>query len=347
MSLFASVRRISLSSIGPINLSSRAISHCRGFHVSQQHRLAGLDTCYAFTHTALTSLHSFTGLPWSATIPCAAILIRAIVLSPVAISTYRIRERRNLLRPVTLAWLHFIRRKVFKEHSKEGPVACQKVVVKEFGRKKREIEKRNGTQVWKSALPLVQLPVFLVVVETLRKMCGTGVGLLGLFTRSFLKTDQSTLEGQVEDWREPSAGSSEQSIPQAQVDQITAVVPLEQSFATEGAFWFPDLFVPDPLLILPFVLSGSMFLNIYYYSTLSQAGLESKWQRRIENIYKCLALAIGPLTLSVPTGILIYWISSSLCALGNAIALRWYFRPAPLFKPCKPRWKQVKGTQLR
>lgn len=180
----------------------------------------------------------------------------------------------------------------------------------------------------------MQLPVFLVVIETLRKMCGMHGGLLGLFSEWYFKPAEISLEHGIEGWADGPLQPS--TLPFKQADH-SVVIPFEQSLATEGALWFPDLLVPDPLLILPFALSGTMFFNIYYQSTLAKGTTESKWQARIQNILKIVALAVGPLTLNVPSGILLFWISSSLCAVGSNIALEAYLPLAPLFKPPKSR----------
>lgn len=308
----------------------------RIFHSSALRRFLDLESCYAFTHTALTGLHSVTGLSWAATLPCTALIIRVVFLSPISIYTHKIRERRRLLRPLVLAWAHVIARKVLQEHGKEGPIVFRKIAFKESSAKGKEIAKRHGAQMWKLFLPIVQLPLFLVMIETLRKMCGMPGGLLGLFSGWYSKSDEATLKHVVEGL----AGDTMQSytIPFDQADQ-SAVISLEQSFANEGALWFSDLLVPDPLLILPFALSGTMFLNIYYHSIFAKGETQSRWQVRIQNVLMIMALAVGPLTLQIPSGILVYWVSSSLCAVGSTMVLEAYLPRAPTFKPPKSRDK--------
>lgn len=152
-------------------------------------------------------------------------------------------------------------------------------------------------------------------------MCGTEAGLLGLLVKSFSKSGQR--------------------ITPEDLDQV--LVPIEQSFAMEGALWFPNLLLPDPISVLPFVLSGSLLANIFYH--MRQAKSSNIWQRMINNTLITMAFAIGPLTLQVPSAMLIYWISSSSIALGHSIALNWYIPRPPQILPCKPRGnRQVLGT---
>ena len=56
----------------------------------------------------------------------------------------------------------------------------------------------------------------------------------------------------------------------------TTALAIESSLATEGALWFPDLIVADPQMILPFMLSGAILLN------LSNAGGATLWQKRLK-----------------------------------------------------------------
>ena len=204
-----------------------------------------------------------------------------------------------------------------REHKAEGPVACERIVVRKTREKEVEVRKRLGVEYWKSSLTWIQLPVFLVVIETIRKMCGTEHGLLGMIMRAPEKD---------------AVSEGDTGLPN--------VSPyLEQSLATEGILWFPDLLVPDPMLILPFTLSASLFATILFYDRRTKAaGVPlSKWQIRLQRIVKVMALAIGPATLAMPSGMLLYWISSSLCAFGQNVFLEWFIPTKAVIGPCKPK----------
>ena len=77
-------------------------------------------------------------------------------------------------------------------------------------------------------------------METLRQMTGTQDGFFRLAGRSF---------------------KGSQGLELRFVD--TSVVPVEHSLATEGAMWFHNLLLPDPNLILPFVLFGVLFFGAF------------------------------------------------------------------------------------
>lgn len=161
--------------------------------------------------------------------------------------------------------------------------------------------------MWKNNLSFLQFPVWLTAVEAVRKMCGKEVGLLGLMFGT--------------------AGETKE------IQEAMRANGMELSLANEGALWFPDLLVPDPMLVLPFMLSGMMFLNLANTSAKNP----SVAQRRLMNTLKIVALAIGPLTLHIPSAMLVYWISSSSFALGQALILERLMPVKPPVTPCKPR----------
>jgi inner membrane protein COX18 len=191
-----------------------------------------------------------------------------------------------------------------------GPVAAQRTLLKKMRKKRTEIYKRWDCGIWKNYLSWVQFPVWITAVEAVRKMCGIHVGLLGLM----FGTQAETVELQEE----------------------LRTEGMESSLGNEGILWFPDLLVPDPMLVLPFMLSGVMFLNL----ANSSAKNPSVAQRRMMNALKIVALAIGPLTLQMPSAMLVYWISSSSFALGQALILERLMPDKPLVVPLKPRGKE-------
>lgn len=162
---------------------------------------------------------------------------------------------------------------------------------------------------WPALAPLLQLPIFLLVIETIRRMCGQNAGLLG--------------------WLASLSGAASGQGPS---------VPIETSMASEGGLWFPDLLVPDPSLILPATLSMIIFFNASEFGrTSARAGVAPSRAFIIgSRALKLVALAAFPLTLSIPSGILVYWISSALSASLMHLLLR-VMMPLPASPtPCRP-----------
>ena len=301
---------------------SQSSTQQRLFHATPQRHSQWLDQYYSQTHTLLTGLHDFTGLPWVYTLPLAAFLVRGLLFAPLAIYTHKCKERRIALHPLLNTWRHVLERRVFKEHAALGPTVCSKILSSEMILKQKELNLKLGSPSWKLYLPWLQFPAWLVIIETIRKMSGANEGILGLITKPF----------------KPSTDQDRASTLQA-ID--STVVPVENTFSTEGTLWFTDLLVPDPQLIIPFALSGMLFSNVHYQdkSAAMHGNVPTKWSRRLTNTLKILALAVIPLTLQVPSAMLVYWISSSMFALIQNVFIDRFIPHHLRVKPCKPQRK--------
>lgn len=218
-----------------------------------------------------------------------------------------------------------------------GPNVAQNTLLKKIRSKRRELYKRHGCGRWRNYLSLLQIPVFLSVMEALRKMCGSNQGILGML----MGEDKAVGEAV-----EAGVQGADTAIAVAGEEVLTTAmgIPLETSLATEGALWFPNLLLADPHLVLPFVLSGTILLNILGGRTPYAA--MGTWQRRITRSLSLVALCIGPLMLNVPSALLIYWISSSGTAYLQHVLLDKFMPiPKPVL-PCVPKgqWKSGFGS---
>ncbi|KAH8589942.1 60Kd inner membrane protein-domain-containing protein [Bisporella sp. PMI_857] len=270
-------KRVPISPPRPHTIFLQLPSSYRSFHASPRPQF--VESLIPAAHTFFDGIHSATGLPWAYALPLGALVMRTAVVLPFSIYTrLRVKKQRELT-PLLSAWQHQLQKETMREVGHKGPQAAHLELLKKSRNKRIEIYRRWGCQYWKNFLPFIQVPFWLLAMEGIRAMCGAHVGLLGMIFR---------------------------------VENKDAVlVPLEPSLATEGMLWFPNLLLPDPMLILPFVLSGVMFLNI------ARGGLPANatvWQKRLDRTLKVVALAIGPVTLQVPSAMLVYWISSSSIA---------------------------------
>jgi mitochondrial inner membrane protein COX18 len=292
----------------------------RSFHSTPQRRF--IEPVISATHHVLESVHATTLLPWVGVLPLTAFLVRAALIAPITVYTRRAQQRQYALRYVLLAWRSQIRQNILRDMGSTGPKNCEKQIAKAMRSKQAELYKRWNCGRWKTFLPLAQLPVWLVVIETIRRMCGTHRGLLGLiFSRQEIPSSKNPDLGASSEASTTATPGLGDSLGIAETVAYNDRVAIEPSFALEGALWFPDLLVPDPLLILPFILSGSLFMNIYLNTREVQSQDLSVYQRRLKNTLKIFALAVGPMTLQVPSAILVYWISSSFFALGQNVLL--------------------------
>ncbi|EON68836.1 hypothetical protein W97_08094 [Coniosporium apollinis CBS 100218] len=274
-----------------------------------------LDLACALPHAALTALHA-TGLPWVIVLPLSAFLIRGLILVPaLSIPARRATQRWLDIHPLKSAWSNTIRRRVLRDSGDKGPSHVQREANFRAGAKKINLHWQYRAGVYRRLVPtFAQFPVFLCLAETVRRMCGANVGLLGLmFGR---QKEAPTLEG----WQDTTAGQEGAIVAAGQEGAVDAPVQLapwlEPSMANEGALWFQDLTVADPTLTLPFLVSGIMFLNLWRASVQAKGSRrESLPAKTLRRTLLLLTLAIGPLTLNVPAGVMVYWLGSSLCAM--------------------------------
>jgi inner membrane protein COX18 len=292
---------------------------CRAFHASPRPQF--VETVIAPAHALFEGLHSATGLPWAYTIPLAALTVRTILVLPLSIYTRRIIRKQAELAPVIQAWRPRLQKEAKAEAGHLGPVAAHVAMIKKLRQKTVEVYGRWGCQRFKNYLmPLLQLPIFLVAVECLRMMSGYNTGLLSIIATT-LGGDAIALvdtENRLTSWFEPG-------------------------LATGGALWFPDLTKPDPELRLSFIFSGVKLLELIRWRR--EGYIPSDWETRWRRLLGVMALAAGPLLMNLPTSMLVYWISSSVIAKGQALMLD-RLMPINTVTPCKPKYPLRIGTSM-
>ncbi len=293
-----------------------------------------LEAVLLSIHDVLTGLHSITGLPWAATLPLTALLMRVCFVLPLQVANHRATQRQLDLAPLLNAWRQNLQRKVMADFGGQGPRHTNMALQRGIRAKRTELYQRWGCRRWKNWLPIAHFPIWLAVIETIRRMAGAGEGLLGWATSMV---------------RDEGVNADRDTILDA--ISASAVVPVEASLADEGALWFPNLLLPDPTLVLPFVLSAALFTSVHL-NTRPKAPDSvvlppSVARKRMERAAKLIALAVGPLTLQVPSAIMVYWISGSVISIGE-----YYLRarlvpfrsPIP---PCKPRAGGIAAEMVR
>lgn len=285
-------------------------SSCRSFHASPRPQSAIL-----VAHDALTSLHSLTGLPWAYTIPLFALTLRTTLILPFSIYQRRASQNQASLVPIMQSWRHALQHETMREVGHLGPVVAQNTLIRKLRKKRTEIYRRWGCGLWKNYLGLAQVPVFLITMEALRAMAGAQQGWWGMITGS----------GKVE--------AGPEAILTAAGLTGTALIPVEGSFATEGSLWFPNLLVADPQLVLPFMLSGAILLNLFGHKPVALG----PWQTRFRRSMGIVALAVGPIMMHVPSALVLYWVSSSMLAYGQSLLLEIMMPIKKPVTPCKPK----------
>ncbi|OBT44162.1 hypothetical protein VE00_04801 [Pseudogymnoascus sp. WSF 3629] len=298
----------------------------RSFHATPRQKYTIIDPVLDATHNAFLGIHHV--LPWWAAIPFAAVAVRLAFL-PLTIWSRRIIAKQRSLTPLITAWRGALERNIDLSKGTSN----MKVLA---ARKTMEIYKAFSCQRYKLFIaPALQLPFFLIIIESIRRLAGAGQGLL----RLIFSSTPSVTEGAAE----TASGAT------ANTDIATALTRIEPSMTTEGPLWFVDLSAADPLLILPFALSATMLLHLvpshYFTHAPAPVGTPSAFQRRLRNMLKLLALAAGPLTLALPAGVLYYWISTMLVSFVQGYLLDVFMPLKNPVMPCTPpRSKLMEGV---
>ena len=288
----------------PLKIGHLAALNAR--ELSATPRRPFIDECLVPTHTLICGVHDMTGLPWAATIPLVAFLVRLVIVAPLNVCcNMEVRKKKKLVaqfeksRPA-------IENKIQKEHGDKSPLERQKIQNREIDYMRRQLLKQGRARAYTLYLAaFAKVPIWFMMMETIRRMTGTEDGMLFLSAKSLM-----VLKGQ-------------QNAGPGTMDEL---IPTEPSLAAEGMLWFDNLMIPDPSLILPFALSGIVFVifssdqpTVNFTaspgSTPERVRQVLSWNLRKKRTLKLGALAVGPATLMFPSAMLLYSISAGLVAV--------------------------------
>ncbi|KAJ5257202.1 hypothetical protein N7478_013306 [Penicillium angulare] len=270
-----------------------APSHIRYFHPTKPAPNlinVALDASTGLIH----GVHNFTGLPWAASIPLTALLVRTAVGLPIQFHTRVHARRQRDLVPLVKAWKQVYDKGARNRNRPEGEAwkATQKQT--------KYLQQRWHVKSWAKVIPILQVPVWISLMEGIRGMCGNNSGLVPWLLSLFRPTKESADEA---------------------IQSLNMTV--EPSLASEGALWFPDLLASDPTGALPVMLTASILLNVntgWKKNTLSEMSDMPKLQMYQSVFFNGLRMFIQVLALNVgisgwyyemPAALMIYWIAST------------------------------------
>jgi len=87
------------------------------------------------------------------------------------------------------------------------------------------------------------------------------------------------------------------------------------SLSRGGTAWFSDLTVADPTYGLPLLSAGIFLLTVELNAADGMQGQDPATMRKMKNFMRFLAVALVPLTASMPAGVFVYWATSNACSL--------------------------------
>ncbi|KAI4808258.1 hypothetical protein KUCAC02_000322 [Chaenocephalus aceratus] len=91
------------------------------------------------------------------------------------------------------------------------------------------------------------------------------------------------------------------------------------SMQSGGLLWFPDLTAADPFYILPVIVTGTMFFILEFGA---ESGVENPQLRHLKTVFRIMPFVVLPFTISFPTAVFTYWLTSNCFSLGQVALLR-------------------------
>ncbi|KAK2026883.1 hypothetical protein LX32DRAFT_664981 [Colletotrichum zoysiae] len=296
---------------------------------------AYVESSVQATGEALVWLNSFSSAGhWGTTILLAAFAV-AVFRTPLQMVTKHVVNKQAEAMPLLNAWRFQLRSDRLSE-------ALQ------LARTRKRLFKERGCQNWKAWAPALGIPIWFLMSETLRRLCGARGGWLSL------------LSGNYKDGAQPAADaaaslSEQASMPlsssvQAVSDSVQSLSStVEAGMANGGMLWFTDLTVADPTMALPGILMLTMGYSMFprqeemrrlvfdlrnpqVYMT---PGL--KWRVRLQRGLLVSAVLVPALCSNLPAGLFLYWIASMIFSQVSGKVVDVVFpKPRPV-QPCRRR----------
>lgn len=317
-----------LRSSQALHLTRRAIqlprSQVRHFHQTRPASSSIVDLALDGSTAFIHGVHTVSCLPWVASIPLTAVLVRTFVGLPILLYTRLHRHREKKIMPIISAWTKRYAKKQTAERNGANlerfknlsTAEIKKKAVLDIRKRTVQLQKRWGVSGKHKAISFLQIPVFIALMESLRGMSGNNNGIIAWLS-SFIESS-------------PDPASAAQSLH----------LTIEPTLANEGALWFPDLLAGDPTGVLPFCLTASILGNVLMgwkvqpwrhipllpknemYKQIFFSGL-----RAFVIVLTCY-IGFASFVQEMPTALMLYWITST-----NVATLQTWVLDNKVFSP--------------
>lgn len=91
--------------------------------------------------------------------------------------------------------------------------------------------------------------------------------------------------------------------------------------ATGGMLWFPDLTLPDPYMIMPFLSAGT-FLAMTEVGKDQMMASDPQRGKVMVNAFRALAVIMVPITMNFNSAVFVYWTANNTWSFAQALLLR-------------------------
>ncbi|KAH8697156.1 putative mitochondrial export translocase Oxa2 [Talaromyces proteolyticus] len=309
-------RTLQLSRVRPVVLSSTFGRNIRAFHATRSSPLIAevLSASTGFLHY----VHDISGLTWATSIPLTAVIVRSLVAFPLQIYSRKRARRQGDILPLVVSYRKYYEKVMKNQKTTDKifmrPDQAEQKLRQTLKVKTNMLYSRWNVSKYPQLIPLLQIPVWLSLMEGIRAMCGVNVGILRYL------------------------------LPMPNKDDGGPALPgTEPTLASEGALWFPDLLVGDPTGILPVLLGLSIIGNVqsgWKTKSLAETSDFSEREMIMSLASKSMKVAFTGLGIwiavsayasGMPAGMMLYWIASSNTAtLQSRLLERYMFASKPL-----------------
>ena len=265
-----------------------------------------LDAALYLPHELMNLIH--TGVPWYAALPLTAFVTRGILVTTAGSWSRSLMARYIGLHPLRQALGLQKRDEILRQGNFRHPKEAMVLVKKEVKDEMKKLDARwKVTLVGQFGWTFAQIPIFFAMAEAIRQKCAARDGLIAMGFSAFGSQGETA-----------GTGAAEVAVSTSRW--------FEPALAHEGMLWFPDLLLPDPTGVLPFLTSALMFANIYF--TKNTVTSDARWPNAVRTVLLGLALLVGPLCQNLPAALMLYWASSTTSVMLWNAWLDWKY-PAP------------------
>lgn len=232
--------------------------------------------------------HDLTGLPWWMTIIACTVVLRAAVTTPLLLWQTQKTIKHKMLIPTLMKLTQRLRAEAEIEAKKQNWNEKTKHLhlYNSYYQHEKKLLKDNkipGT-FRRYLLPWVQIPLWMSVTASLRHLT---------LTLPFIAAGSFTLQ------------------------QANIALSLSQ----QGVLWFPNLCLSDPYYILPFILSFCNLAIIEVHRGDGKTPLVGV-EKFLINLVRGISVILIPIACYMPSGVVLYWVTSSGFGLAQALALQ-------------------------
>lgn len=148
------------------------------------------------TEHALVTLHTFTGLPWWATILSTTAVLRLTTTLPLVIHQQHVLARLERVRPELLEWRAALQHRCVVRGRRENRSVeeVQREFEREFRDIRRQLFREHRCSPWRASLPIyLHVPLWINLSLALRNLCQDPTLQLSLASEGLLWIPDLTL----------------------------------------------------------------------------------------------------------------------------------------------------------